>query len=84
MNLVTSVPYRSYTYYSIYDDCLWGGGGGEGERGEGGGAGGETREEGHKDKNYTTARNEISNFLDICVEFDSVLHGLLDSREPEN
>jgi hypothetical protein len=50
--------------------------------GEGGGGRQERRAT--KIKIIQQRGNEISNFLNICVELDSVLHGLLDSRVPEN
>ena len=68
-----------------------GGGGGGGGRGEGGRGGAGGRGGGGRQERRATEMkiiqqqgNEISNFSNICVELDSVLHGLLDSRVPEN
>jgi hypothetical protein len=60
------------------------GGRGWGGRGEGGGWGGGQERRATKIKIIQQRGNEISSFLDICVELDSVLHGLLDSTVPEN
>ncbi len=63
---------------------------GEGGRG-GRGGGGEERAGERRGERRTTELiimqqrgNEISNFLDICVELDSVSHCPPDSRVPEN
>jgi hypothetical protein len=55
----------------------WGGAGG-------GGGGGRQERRAAKITIIQQQGNEISSFLDIYVGLDSVLHGLLDSRVPEN
>ncbi len=59
--------------------------GGAGGGGAGGGGGGGRQERRATMLNIIQQRgNEISIFLDICVELDSVSHCPLDSRVPEN